>query len=945
MFSTLSMLESFHALLEGRKKNHALQNSSGTASLPSGATSSWSYPSSSFGSQTTEQELSLSAPINESKTLSFPFSSSASTSDTSVPQQLNKKTAVLSSPAVDFSTSATGKNSNADNDGQKEKKRKHDAVFATSDGDDTNSAINSKNNNNDSMKKEAEREVGQKMQESLDPLQPFHFSALMERMKKASDWFGPQVVNEFAMQTELRPWQRDGLAWMMLREKLHWFIDPQLFPGSGINCDEMGLGKTISMIALIFSHTAGEFTSSSFSASGSGVRRESVQHFYGSVPFGVVKCANEKRLQMAASTGRSLRPNRQTLIICPVGLIEQWKREVEKHTRADYGARVFVMHGPVQSRGMRRMPTQEFITDISSYDIVISGYQYVANHMDLLGQVEWFRIVLDEAHQIRNENTHVFSRLMHLRASFRWCVSGSPINNNMKDLRALVRWLRFAPYNDNEVWERYIEPQQAAHQQQHRERERKCGKFVGTPNPSSLSSLSAADPDCDFPFSSFYTDAVVSSSSSLSLESSPALAGPQIRYNIEHLRNMTSLLMLHRTKELLQLPGCTQEDIIVEFTEVERDCYNRIWQESKLKQEEVDKIFKNAYDTAMQFGAVMNSIFLVEKSLRARAVSNNAGASGKKSGINILHSLLRLQQCCNHWKLSNVAHNKKKILSLLDGETDDNDASEGSEDDPDSVFCDQKKQVDKNKKDRNNDESDDFLYTSPFSVPPPAPASSSTPHPLNITKTYNTNNGGASSNSSGGGGNVYLVNKTKEQEKTSIVDAMVRNPSSKLQRVVADVVRVLRENEDEKCIVFSQWVTVLRALGKMLAEQHRVETLQIDGSATPAERTAIQKEFLSEYMPGAGTPRVLLASIKVCGQGLNLQAANRAFIVEPCYNPTWERQAVDRLHRMGQTRPVYVYKYTVADSIEQRIRDIQQQKGSLVQDVLVSQSSSSSLQN
>jgi SNF2 family DNA or RNA helicase len=74
---------------------------------------------------------------------------------------------------------------------------------------------------------------------------------------------------------------------------------------------------------------------------------------------------------------------------------------------------------------------------------------------------------------------------------------------------------------------------------------------------------------------------------------------------------------------------------------------------------------------------------------------------------------------------------------------------------------------------------------------------------------------------------------------------------------------------------------------------------------------------------------ILLASTKAAGQGLNLTAASRAFIMEPMWNPAAEAQAVDRIYRIGQKREVFIKRYQIEDSIEEKIVQLARKKQDL----------------
>lgn len=78
------------------------------------------------------------------------------------------------------------------------------------------------------------------------------------------------------------------------------------------------------------------------------------------------------------------------------------------------------------------------------------------------------------------------------------------------------------------------------------------------------------------------------------------------------------------------------------------------------------------------------------------------------------------------------------------------------------------------------------------------------------------------------------------------------------------------------------------------------------------------------------TPSVLLLSLKAGGVGLNLTAANHLLLLDPSWNPASEWQCFDRIHRLGQTKPVFIYKFVTKDSIEEKMLEIQSKKETLI---------------
>jgi SNF2 family DNA or RNA helicase len=126
-----------------------------------------------------------------------------------------------------------------------------------------------------------------------------------------------------------------------------------------------------------------------------------------------------------------------------------------------------------------------------------------------------------------------------------------------------------------------------------------------------------------------------------------------------------------------------------------------------------------------------------------------------------------------------------------------------------------------------------------------------------------------------------------------------------------------------KTIVFSQWTTMLDRIEDMLNEAN-IKTCRLDGTMTREQR-ADQIERLRTRK----SIEVMLVSTRAGGVGLNLTAASRCYLIDPYWNPSVEAQAIDRIHRMGQTRPVLAIKLMVKDSVEEKLNKIQQKKAEL----------------
>lgn len=222
--------------------------------------------------------------------------------------------------------------------------------------------------------------------------------------------------------TELLPFQRQGLAWMMDKESPSlpapgsddmvqlWkrkgsmftniatnFSTPQPPPlaSGGILADDMGLGKTIQVISLI--------------------------------------AANSKPKTAESSS--------TTLIISPVGVMSNWKNQVKDHTKEECTPRVLIYHGPGKKEAGK----------LAEYDVVVTSYGALASEFNPnatkppargLFSMHWRRVVLDEGHTIRNPRSKGALAAYNLRADSRWTLTGTPIINSLKDFYSQIRFLK-----------------------------------------------------------------------------------------------------------------------------------------------------------------------------------------------------------------------------------------------------------------------------------------------------------------------------------------------------------------------------------------------------------------------------------------------------------------------------------------------------------------------
>jgi SNF2 family DNA or RNA helicase len=226
------------------------------------------------------------------------------------------------------------------------------------------------------------------------------------------------------LKVKLLPHQIEGVDWMREKE-LGMKKTRGVFPRGGILADDMGLGKTIQSIALIL-------TNPKPSASKSDE---------------VEKSANRRKLPANLDKG--------TLVVAPLALIKQWEGEIRDRVEDSHALRVCVHHGPQRAKGFK---------ELKKYDVVITTYHTLVSEYSSSGGelkagcfgLHWYRVILDEAHSIKNRNAKATKAACALNAEYRWCLTGTPMQNNLDELQSLIHFLRIKPYDNLNNWREQI---------------------------------------------------------------------------------------------------------------------------------------------------------------------------------------------------------------------------------------------------------------------------------------------------------------------------------------------------------------------------------------------------------------------------------------------------------------------------------------------------------
>ena len=156
------------------------------------------------------------------------------------------------------------------------------------------------------------------------------------------------------------------------------------------------------------------------------------------------------------------------------------------------------------------------------------------------------------------------------------------------------------------------------------------------------------------------------------------------------------------------------------------------------------------------------------------------------------------------------------------------------------------------------------------------------------------------------------------------------NHSIKLDELTREITENIGEH---KALVFSQFLGMLGLIKEKLKEQE-IPFEYFDGSTSAPDREKAIQNFQQN-----DECRVFLISLKAGGVGLNLTAADYVYIVDPWWNPAVEQQAIDRTHRIGQTKNIFAYRMICIDTIEDKILQLQERKKALAKELIADDAS------
>ncbi|KAI0477367.1 SNF2 family N-terminal domain-containing protein [Xylariaceae sp. FL0804] len=745
-----------------------------------------------------------------------------------------------------------------------------------------------------------------------------------------------------AMSCTLLPYQRVGLTWLKKQEESSH--------KGGILADGMGLGKTIQAIALM--------------------------------------------LERPPTDPRQ----RTTLIVVPVALLKQWPREIEQRINPAQKLSCYVFHGA----GRKNMSVEKLLR----HDVVVTNYDTLGHEYKRLTEwrtqrsrnprtvppkqvnvvlldkkAKFHRIILDEAHNIKNRHTKAAHGCSAVQATYRLCMTGTPMQNNTEELYSLIRFLRIPPYCVWETFNRDIAKPLKARMDFGREsgmrrlhalikstllQRTKNSKMDGRliiQLPERMTHVAAAEFDRDQ--QDFYT----SLEHKTQLTVNKYLKAGTVGKNYQNI-----LVLLLRLRQACCHPHLIRDHGIPVGAETEPE--EMVDLATQLAPQTVRRIKEQeAFDCPVCLDAVTNPTILfpcghdlcgecfssvVDGATRTVVEAKCPECRGKLNPKQVIsYSLFMKAWMPDKYRQEypEDAGAAPEEDSETDTEDDDDEAnSQGNLDGfivaDDEVESETASQAgeDVEAKDSDTDESlfvrddhDDDESESDVTGGRRSRKGKGKQTATSIKATTPR----SSTKSKGKGKAKSSKAKSGKKTFTSLADlkrASMRNAKAKrryLKRLQRDytssakidktmeLLESIKQNDPStKTIIFSQFTSFLDLL-EIPISRAEYGYKRYDGSMSSTMRDEAVVEFTEK--PDVN---IMLISLKAGNAGLNLNVASEVIILDPFWNPFIEEQAIDRAHRIGQRRNVNVHRVLVAGTVEDRILALQDKKRALVEEAL-----------
>ncbi|XP_075412023.1 helicase-like transcription factor isoform X2 [Tenrec ecaudatus] len=510
---------------------------------------------------------------------------------------------------------------------------------------------------------------------------------------------------------------------------------------------------------------------------------------------------------------------RTTLIICPLSVLSNWIDQFGQHIKSEVHLNFCVYYGPDRIRDPALLSKQDIV--LTTYNILTHDYGTKGDSP--LHSIKWLRVILDEGHAIRNPNAQQTKAVLNLEAERRWVLTGTPIQNSLKDLWSLLSFLKLKPFIDREWWHRTIQ------------------RPVTMGDEGGLRRLQ-----------SLIKNITLRRTKTSKIKGKPVLELPERKVFIQHIT----------------------------LSDEEREIYQSV---------------KN--DGRATIGRYFN-----EGTVLAHYAD-------------VLGLLLRLRQiCCHTHLLTNaISPSAPTVFFPLASDT------------PEEL---RKKLIRKMKLILSSGSDEECaICLDSLTVPVITHCAHVFCKPCicQVIQNEQPNAKCPLCRNNIDGNNLVQCppeELTSIHEKSNHVEW---TSSSKISALMHALIDLRTKHPNIKSLVVSQFTAFLSLIETPLTASGFVFT-RLDGSMAQKKRVESIQSFQNTE---AGSPTIMLLSLKAGGVGLNLSAASRVFLMDPAWNPAAEDQCFDRCHRLGQKQEVIITKFIVKDSVEENMLKIQNTKREL----------------
>lgn len=744
------------------------------------------------------------------------------------------------------------------------------------------------------------------------------------------------------VKVKLLPHQIAGLEWMKGREL--GTRKKGVVPKGGLLADDMGLGKTLQSVSLIIQNPK---------------PKDEAEMKERKLPANVDKC---------------------TLVVAPLSLIRQWEAEIKDKVESSHALRVLVHHGPQR--------TKRF-ADLTRYDVVITTYQILVSEWGNSTEdlkvgcfgLYWYRVILDEAHTIKNRNAKSTQACYALRSVYRWCLTGTPMQNNLDELQSLVKFLRIKPYDDLREWKDQIDrPMKngrgdvAITRLQHylkifmKRRTKAILKEEGALNPGGKPSAAGEANTTGFKVTERRIEKVFAEFSAEErhfydrLEQRTDKSLEQMMDAQEKVNYASALVLLLRLRQACNHPKLVAGKLGEDSEAMAEAAISKSQRNDKASSADIDEIADMF--GGLGVGTTKCEVCQLELS-RELSKSGAVRCEECEEDLEIVDGQKKKKK--EHRSKKHKKHRKHSQKEEgSDGEEEVRSKSKKLKNRPMILDSEDEEEVDKKPKKLKHRpmvlDSDDEEEEEEWIVSEKQRGATKLGK-AGGTDDENAEGGGdwiGSEDSDSGDDLPDLSTLKKQKQRKKEVVSLDSNEESegesssgydtegsdsgseedsesetfsedevKMAKIASStkirhLLNILRaEIKEHKFIVFSQFTSMLDLIEPFL-QIEGIRFTRYDGSMKNDLREASLQTLRNDKRC-----RVLLCSLKCGSLGLNLTAATRVVILEPFWNPFVEEQAIDRVHRLTQIINVIVYKITIKDSVEERILELQEKKREL----------------